>query len=170
MPARPIHSEGTYAHYVTFSCYKRRKFLDSDICKRIVLGTLASRLLEQHGICCGFVVMQDHVHALLWFPAENQISLALNKWKELSSTNIAAAYQKNFRSYWNSLGAETTIWQRRYYDFNIFSDVKLREKLTYMHNNPVRAGLVKDPCDWQWSSARWYLRGERVAVPISWPS
>jgi putative transposase len=169
MPARRVQSQGTYAHFVTFTCYKRRKFLNPDVCKRIVLGALTSQLTAQQGVCCGFVIMPDHVHGLIWFPEENQISLAMNKWKELSSSKIAAAYEQQFRSYWGGLKGDTTVWQARYYGFNIYSGAKLREKLTYMHNNPVRAGLVKDPCDWQWSSARWYLRGERVGILVSLP-
>ena len=169
MPNRKVHGEGTYAHYVTFTCYKRRKLLEPDVCKRIVIGTLTSQLSSQRGICIGFVLMPDHVHGLLWFPEENQISLAMNKWKELSSLNISSTYEKQFNAYWRTLDDTSAIWNRRYFGFNIFSDKKLREKLNYMHNNPVRAGLVKNPCDWPWSSARWYLRAESVGIPISWP-
>jgi hypothetical protein len=38
--------------------------------------------------------------------------------------------------------------QRRYYDFNMYSRAKMKEKLHYMHENPVRAELVKHPGDW----------------------
>lgn len=52
--------------------------------------------------------------------------------------------------------------------FQIDSRQKLEEKLTYMHMNPVRAGLVEKPADWKWSSARWYEHQQSVGVPISW--
>ena len=48
------------------------------------------------------------------------------------------------------------------------SEEKVREKLTYMHENPVRAGLVAQPCDWAFSSARYYEQGRSVGVPIRW--
>jgi len=44
------------------------------------------------------------------------------------------------------------FWQRRFYGFNVYSAKKRREKLEYMHRNPVTRGLVKDPKDWVWSS------------------
>jgi hypothetical protein len=44
------------------------------------------------------------------------------------------------------------LWQKRFYDFNVYSAGKRREKLEYMHRNPVTRGLVKDPKDWIWSS------------------
>ncbi|MEX0718640.1 MAG: hypothetical protein WD066_18750 [Planctomycetaceae bacterium] len=37
-----------------------------------------------------------------------------------------------------------------------------------MHLNPVRAGLVSRAIDWRWSSARWYLEGRPVGLPIPW--
>ena len=46
------------------------------------------------------------------------------------------------------------VWQRRFYDLNVWSEKKRLEKLTYMHNNPVKRGLVSQPRDWPWSSWR----------------
>ena len=44
------------------------------------------------------------------------------------------------------------FWQKRFYDFNVYSAEKRKEKLDYMHRNPVTRGLVEDPKDWVWSS------------------
>jgi len=169
MPKRRIHGEGTYAHYVTFSCYKRRQLLGPDVCKRIAIGTLGSQLARQKGICAGFVVMPNHVHAMVWFPEEYQISPFMDKWKELSSKQIKDVYSRQFTAYWSKLGSDDPVWQPRYYGFNVYTERKLQEKVEYMHNNPVRAGLVKDVCDWPWSSARHWIFGKSVGVPLSWP-
>lgn len=50
------------------------------------------------------------------------------------------------------------LWQPGFYDFNIHSEEKLLEKLNYMHNNPVKAGLVLSPCDYEWSSYKRYFK------------
>ena len=50
------------------------------------------------------------------------------------------------------------VWQRRFYPFNVYSEKKRLEKLDYMHNNPVKRGLVKEPGEWPWSSWRFYFR------------
>lgn len=92
MPERRIFGEGTYVHYVTFSCYKRRKLLNFDLCKKVVIGTLGTQLQRQNGRFLGFSIMPDHVHAMVWFPDEHQISLCMNKWKELTSKQIAGHY------------------------------------------------------------------------------
>ena len=59
------------------------------------------------------------------------------------------------------------IWQARFYDFNVWSDKKRVEKLRYMHRNPVRRGLVREPEEWRWSSFRHYAFGERGAVLVN---
>ena len=169
MPARRVYGEGSYAHYVTFSCYKRRKLLKPDTCTRIVLGCLAAQLRRQNAVCAGFCIMPDHVHAIIWFWEEHRISLFMNKWKDVSSLRIAATYARDYPEYWSKLPHGDPVWQDRYYDFNIHSELKLGEKLEYMHNNPVKAGFVSDACAWPWSSARFWLQGKSVGVPIAWP-
>jgi hypothetical protein len=38
--------------------------------------------------------------------------------------------------------------------------------VNYIHNNPVKRGLVEDPLDWPWSSARWYAGQGEVLLPM----
>ena len=59
-----------------------------------------------------------------------------------------------------------TFWQPWYYDFNVYSGKKKREKLDYMHMNPVKRGLVESPEQWRWSSFRFYHLGEKGPVKI----
>ena len=59
------------------------------------------------------------------------------------------------------------VWQKRFYDFNVWSKHKRIEKLRYMHENPVRRGLVLEPEQWTWSSYRDYACGEPGAVKIN---
>jgi REP element-mobilizing transposase RayT len=46
------------------------------------------------------------------------------------------------------------FWQTRFYDYNVRTEKKRVEKLRYMHQNPVKRGLVSAPEDWRWSSYR----------------
>ena len=58
------------------------------------------------------------------------------------------------------------FWQPRYYGFNVFTEKKWREKLRYLHRNPVTRGLVAEPEDWPWSSYRHWLTAEEGIVEI----
>jgi len=171
MVKRKIYDkEGHDVHFVTFSCYKRRRLLDHDDAKRIVIAILGSQLKNQNGKCIGFVIMPDHVHALLWFPNNNQLSNFMKQWKRLSSFRIKKLLKNNLQKYFSTFDSSDPIWQARYYGFNIFNERKLLEKLQYMHANPVKAKLAECPCDWGYSSARYYEQGSSVGVQLEWVS
>ena len=165
---RRIINDALYAHFVTFSVYRRRQLLDHDHPKRIVLGVLNSLLIETASRCVGFVLMPDHVHAVLWFPQTGQLSRFMHEWKRRSSLNIRKWYREAAPHYTSEFGEGDRFWQPKYYSFEIFSRQKLEEKLTYMHLNPVRKGFVDRAADWKWGSAGWYEDRRTVGVPIEW--
>ena len=59
-----------------------------------------------------------------------------------------------------------TFWQRRFYDFNVWSLKKRVEKLHYMHMNPMKRGLVVHPKDWPWSSFSFYSKSKQDLIRI----
>ncbi len=168
MPHPRRIDDALYAHFITFSCYHRRRLLDHDQPKRIVLGILNAELERHAARCVGFVLMPDHVHAIVWFPKTGQLSGFMRLWKGRSSAQIKECFAGELAEYSKRFPVTDPVWQVRYYSFEIDSGKKLREKLDYMHWNPVRAGLVLRPDEWRWSSARWYLERRTVGVPIEW--
>lgn len=49
------------------------------------------------------------------------------------------------------------FWERRPYKATMFTREVVEQKLDYMHDNPVKAGLCKLPEDYEYSSAKYYL-------------
>jgi hypothetical protein len=72
-------------------------------------------------------------------------------------------------SLWDGPVERGRIWQRRFYDFVVFSEKKRVEKLRYMHRNPVKRGLALQPEQWAWSSYRHYASGEAGPVLVNEP-
>jgi putative transposase len=165
MRRRVLDDEG-HSHFLTFSCYKRRRLLNLDKPKAIVLGVMAAQLSLHDGVCAGFVVMPDHVHSIIGFPEANRISEFVKHWKRISSFQIRRFIEGKLAAYSDYVAANDPIWQPKYHDFNIYSEAKFLEKLEYMHLNPVRAGLADRAVDWRWSSARHYELGRSVGIPI----
>ena len=56
-------------------------------------------------------------------------------------------------------GAEGELWQSRFFDRALRTVQEYHEKVEYLHLNPVRAGLVRQPQDWRWSSFYEYSGG-----------
>jgi hypothetical protein len=63
-------------------------------------------------------------------------------------------------------GLQQFLANARFYDFNVYSLGKLREKLHYMHANPVIRRLVKHPQDWPWSSWSNYAHNGPGLLPV----
>ena len=98
-------------------------------------------------VVAGYVVMPEHVHLLVGETRVASLAVALQVLKQQTSRKLKGKGAPHF-------------WQRRYYDFNVWSAEKRAEKLRYMHRNPVVRGLVSKPEDWPWSSFhRWVCAG-----------
>lgn len=157
-----------YIHFLTFSTYRRRQLLKLDQPKRIVLGVLNHQLQQMQGKCVGFVLMPNHVHALIWLPDPKDLRRFVHGWKRMSSFEIRKWYLAQAPNYFQDFGPGKRFWQRKSYCYHLYKAARLQQKLDYMHLNPQRAGLVQRAVDWRWSSARWCLERRSVGVPISW--
>ncbi len=140
-------------HFVTFSCYRRRPLLGTAAAYAIFQREFEAVRLRYGIVVAGYVLMPEHVHLLVGEPRRSSLSIALQVLKQQTSRKLKAR------------GA-VAFWQRRYYDFNVWSEEKRVEKLRYMHRNPVTRGLVARPEDWPWSSFCHYATGIEGTVEI----
>jgi putative transposase len=137
-------------HFVTFSCYRRLPYLAEPSSREIFESSL-EKTRRRYGFSVdSYVVMPEHVHLLISEPKKGTISVALQALK------ISVARKLPPRPF----------WQRRFYDFNVFSDRKHIEKRCYIHRNPFTRGLVDHLKDWAWSSYRHWAYGEKGTVEI----
>ena len=93
-----------------------------------------------------WVVMPNHVHVLIEPSADIELSDIVHSWKSYTATQINRLL----------LPAQPSgqLWQREYWDRFIRDEAHLRATIDYIHDNPVKAGLVSQADDWQFSSAR----------------
>ena len=129
-----------HLHFITFSCFRHRPILGSPEARDIFLHILQQTSPRYEFEVTGYVIMPDHVHLLLSEPEPKPLSSAIQVLKQTFSRTRS----------------EPEVWETRYYDFNVYTAAKRDEKLSYMHLNPVRRGLVTDPAHWSWSSVRHY--------------
>lgn len=142
--------------------------LDCEPLRETLLELLAQKLAQYRGLCSGYVVMPDHVHAIVWFEELTELSRFMKSWKQTSSIKLKRMLRGVAPKYADKIPPSDPFWQSKYYPFNLYSQKKAEEKLDYMHMNPVSAGLVEQPVDWNSSSARYYLLGEPSVVPLEW--
>jgi putative transposase len=154
-----IYGRG-HLHFITFSCYRRVPYLRSVRAKNVFVQILGE-IRERYGFSLvGYLVMPEHVHLLIGEPAKGTPSTVIQVLKQRVSRRLrrkkrAPAAQLRL-TFARSDGALPRFWQRRFYDFNVWSLKKRVEKLHYMHMNPLKRKLVAHPKDWPWSSFSFY--------------
>ena len=117
----------------------------------------------------GFVVMPEHVHVVVSEPEIGNPSDLMLSLKERVSFRLNPAHARVRKRPTGTDALEEddySFWQRRFYDFNVWSSGKLEQKLDYMHRNPVQRGLVSHPKYWPWSSWAYYEKGEAGLIRI----
>ena len=140
-------------HFLTFSCYRRLPLL-AGASGYAVFEVELEAVRSRYGfVVAGYVLMPEHVHLLVGEPAISTLAVAIQVLKQQTSRKLKPR-------------SEVQFWQRRYYDFNVWTEEKRVEKLRYMHRNPVKRGLVERPEEWPWSTFRHYATGETDAVEI----
>jgi putative transposase len=132
MPKRQIIDLPGQYHFVTFSTYQRRQFLAPERTRTIVLEVLQGCLKVHRTFCHGFVIMPNHVHAVLSVDPSSDIASFLQAWKKTSSYRIKRFYAQELTHYYEFCPRNCPIWQARFYDFNLESLDKINEKLEYM--------------------------------------
>ena len=118
--------------------------------------------------------MPEHVHLLMSEPKTTNPSKALQVLKQNVSRALSRQETKPSpaQTSWEVVHCgrdRPHFWQRRFYDFNVWSSEKVREKLEYMHLNPVERKLVEHPKEWPWSSWSYYANGEEGLITIDSP-
>jgi len=162
-----------HLHFITFSCYRRLPLLRSARARNIFVRVL-DQVRQQYAFkLVGYVVMPEHVHLLVSEPLRGTLSTVLKMLKQRVSRQLRHCPRRPlsvaqrafpFASPGNAQLAQ--FWQRRFYDFNVWSRKKKIEKLGYMHANPLKRGLVENPGEWPWSSYAFYQQRGELLIQV----
>ena len=178
--ARQRHFYGlNHLHYLTTSAYHRPRLFDSERLKRNFITVLGDLRTELGFRIVGYVLMPEHFHLLIWPSDLANPSQIMQRLEERTAKFVLKNLRQNLRFPWCCRmleriqlpstvhsHAHCRVWQRRFYDMNIWSEKKRFEKLNYMHGNPVKRGLVSSPDQWPWSSFRFYNLGDESLLKI----
>ena len=157
-----------YLHFITFSCYQRRPLLGSQRRRDLFLEILEQVRCSYGFVLVGYVVMPEHVHLLISEPRKGDPSVVMQVLKQRFAHRVLEASRIDpSRKGVQGTREPCHVWQRRFYDFVVWSEHKRVEKLKYMHRNPVKRGLAMEPDEWAWSSYRYYACHEAGPVLVN---
>jgi len=123
------------------------------------------RFLQEHGrlVIYGYVILENHLH---WIGSSENLPGEIAHFKSYTARQIIDLFElKKVQTLLQQLrklkakhktDRPHQLWQEGSHPQLIQSDQMMRQKLEYMHNNPVERGYVDDPTHWRYSSARNY--------------
>jgi REP element-mobilizing transposase RayT len=140
--------------------------MEEDRFKDLIIESLRFLSKENRVIVYGFVSMINHFH-LIW---------------QMKGDHTRENVQRDFLKYTgqqvlkqlgngpsqvlkellvNAKDRKHQVWERNSLSVPLWSSEVIWQKLDYIHTNPVKAGLCKNPWEYKYSSARFYLKNER---------
>lgn len=160
--------EGVY--FVSFAVvnwlavFTNKKYID------IVLDSLVfcqqKKGMEIHAWC----IMPTHIHLIFRSVGSQKPALLLGDFKRFTSRNIVNALQEDshesrreefLRQFQIKASKSTNVadfqfWQHDNHPIELWTNDVIQQKIDYIHNNPVKAGIVFNPEDYLYSSATDY--------------
>lgn len=141
--ARPLRLEYPGAVYhVTSRGNAREVFFLSEADRQRFLAVLGDTVEKYHWLCHAYCLMDNHYHLVVETPDGN-LSVGMRQ--------LNGVYTQAFNRAHQRVGH---VFQGRYKAIWVEKDSHLLELCRYVVLNPVRAGMVAKPDQWQWSSYR----------------
>ena len=151
-----------------------------------VADTMAAAIIDDcrhEGVTVhAFVVMPEHIHAIISLPQSLNASEALNRLKGAWGNRIVDCVSKKdyqLLAKAKSHSGDRSVWMRSFVGKTIDKEFFFLQKANYIHNNPVRRGLCENALEYVWSSAWHWDQGMRcddgvmiddVEIGRRWPT
>jgi len=163
--------EQSAPHFLTFSIIGWVDIFTRQSYRDIIIDSFRFCQAKKNLRIGGYVIMSNHVH-VIWTAPDGNLSDIIRDFKTFTSKMMIRQVHKGpesrkewldymFRFFAKQTNANETykIWTNDNHPESIYTHEFLISKLHYIHENPVRAGLVKNAPEYLYSSAMNYAGG-----------
>jgi REP element-mobilizing transposase RayT len=171
--------ENAIPHFITFTVVGWVDVFSRELYKEIFIESLKFCQQEKGMILHAWVIMTNHVHLIINSDS-NKIEYIVRDCKKFTSKQIIKAIQENdkeSRREWmlnifayagltNINNKDFQFWKQDYYPIELNSNERIQQRLNYLHENPVRSGLVWDPWHFKYSSAIDYYTKQKGMLTV----
>jgi REP element-mobilizing transposase RayT len=167
MPSKYIISDHQDVHFISFASVQWVDVLSRPLYKDIVIDALRYCQKEKGLILYAYVIMTTHIHLIAAARDGFNLSAILRDLKKFTSKRLYEAVQENpeeSRKSWmlwlfrsagqaNPNNKNFQVWQQDNRPIQLSTVEMVRQRLDYLHNNPVEEGIVFEPENYVYSSA-----------------
>lgn len=169
MKSRYRAFEDGAVYFVTSSIVDWIPVFTSDQYYGILIEALSYRKKSNEMNLYAYVFMNSHFHLIL---SVEILSKFLKEFKSYTARRIIELLKKDekldilnqlrLKKISHKKSSDYQVWQEGYHPQQITSEEMFAQKLEYIHQNPLRANLVDNPEDWEYSSASNYINGKGI--------
>ena len=170
-------------YFVTFTAVGWVDIFSRKACKEIIVDALRYCIKHNGLILYAYVIMESHLHLIVGAREgstglsaiirdfKRHTSKAIIKWtapsnyKESRRTWLRIVFE--YHAKFNKRNQRFQVWQQRSHPIILHSPKFTWQKLNYIHNNPVKAGIVDEAAAFCYSSARNYAARFDFVLPVS---
>jgi REP element-mobilizing transposase RayT len=163
-------NDPTQPHFITSTVVNWLPVFTTAACCDIIVNSLQYCRTHKALRIYAWVILDSHVHAVVAGP---DLSATIASLKKFTAREILTQLQSEQRDWLvNQLAyfraahkteSDHQVWQEGVHPQSLPSDEIMRQKLEYIHSNPVKRGLVASSEHWRYSSAHEWLKG---ATPV----
>ena len=173
--SRYVITEPEKPHFLTCTVVEWLPVFTRPDAVQVILDSWA--YLRQHESLqlFGYVILENHLHFVAQAP---RLDKCVSSFKSFTATRLIALLEMHraerllarlrFAKRAHKQDREYQFWQEGSHAEMVFSESVMREKLDYIHRNPVKRGYVDLPEHWRYSSARNYLGQPGVLDVDAW--
>ncbi len=153
-----------WPQFFTATIHRWLLLLKEDGYKDIIISTLKFLVDDNRIELSAFTIMSNHVH-IIWQPLQHHtLSQIQASFMRQTAKQLLKHLQIDHPEILEKLKINKPdrvyqVWKREPLSIELFTQKVFLQKLEYIHNNPVAAGLVTFPEEYKYSSAEFYETG-----------
>jgi putative transposase len=152
--------------FITVTCLEWKPVLQDDRFKEIIISSLSFLSKANRVTVYAFVIMGNHLHLIWQIMNEHTRDAVQRDFLRYTSQQILKILRNEQSPIQHDLVVNARdrkhqVWERNSLSISLWSSKVLWQKIDYIHQNPVKAGLCKYSERYYYSCASFYYSGDR---------
>ncbi len=154
MPRRPRKLSQSNIYHVMMRGNERKNIFENDDDKAKFIDIIVEKNKKDNYSLYAYCIMDNHVHLVIENKKEE-----LSRIMKSINTTYAVYYNRNYKRIGH-------VFQDRFKSEEIKDERHLLAVIRYVHNNPIKANIIKDINEYKWSSYKDYIKNIRKCIDI----